>query len=396
MKAAQPFFLGAVGGLALTLAIAIGLFLSPIRRALYLEWDPELSRLRSKTDQIRERMAAGEMGMADGASAAAEAPADAGAPEAARLDSLRSAQAGAWKEYKHWRNRLGELSRAHDEPRAAAFPAWAYSLRYGLGPLAAVLSLAPALFFGIRSARRPSRAPRAPKAPAKAPPRPPSAPEEALSSFQSAVKQVARIAAPPLPPAARPVADPRADRHRTAASDTRAAGPHPEVPPAASEDLFKEPSPYEVESGNVFRTSDAEPDAGGGSAARPEALETQIFQLGPGGWGEPRPASGTAPASGDAPASRPGQGGGNAAGDGAPGGLSMEDEDGPEASGEDAPAGSGGHFMPPTTEVERVERRKAEVVKLARKGMTSSEISRRLRISQDQVEFIIRMRREKG
>jgi DNA-binding CsgD family transcriptional regulator len=36
------------------------------------------------------------------------------------------------------------------------------------------------------------------------------------------------------------------------------------------------------------------------------------------------------------------------------------------------------------------------VLKLARKGMTSSEISRRMRISQDQVEFIIRLRREKG
>jgi DNA-binding NarL/FixJ family response regulator len=60
---------------------------------------------------------------------------------------------------------------------------------------------------------------------------------------------------------------------------------------------------------------------------------------------------------------------------------------------EEPPSGT---FMPPTTEVERVERRKSEVLKLARKGLTSSEISRRMRISQDQVEFIIRMRREKG
>lgn len=363
MKAAQPFFLGAVGGLALTLAIAIGLFLSPLRRALYLEWDPELSRLRSKTDQIRERMAAGEMGLAEGASAPAGAPADAGAPEGARLDSLRAAQAGAWKEYRHWRNRLGELSRAQDEPSAAGFPAWAYSLRYGLGPLAAVLSLAPALFFAIRSARRPSRAPRAPKAPPKAPPRPP-VPEEPLSSFQSAVKQVARIAA-----------------------DSRTA-----ARPAASEELSKEPSPYEVESDAVFRAPEAGPASGGGSAARPEALETQIFQLGPGGWGEPRLSAGTEPPARPGPAG--GNAGGHAVGDPA-GALSMEDEDGPAPAGEDA-AGTGGRFMPPTTEVERVERRKAEVVKLARKGMTSSEISRRLRISQDQVEIIIRMRREKG
>ncbi len=69
--------------------------------------------------------------------------------------------------------------------------------------------------------------------------------------------------------------------------------------------------------------------------------------------------------------------------------LSMEDEDG-DAFGEE------GSVMPPTTEVELVERRKGEVLKLARKGLTSSEISKRMRISQDQVEFIIRLRREKG
>jgi hypothetical protein len=98
--------------------------------------------------------------------------------------------------------------------------------------------------------------------------------------------------------------------------------------------------------------------------AQGDGRETHLFQVGP-GWGE----------SPDTPP---------------PGGLSMEDED---ASGNtDATLG----VMPPTTEVERVERRKDEVLKLARKGMTSSEISRRLRISQDQVEVIIRMRREKG
>ena len=62
----------------------------------------------------------------------------------------------------------------------------------------------------------------------------------------------------------------------------------------------------------------------------------------------------------------------------------MEDE---ENSQDEFPRG----VMPPTTEIERVERRKEEVLKLARKGVTSSEISRRLRLSQDQVEFIIRL-----
>jgi DNA-binding CsgD family transcriptional regulator len=37
-----------------------------------------------------------------------------------------------------------------------------------------------------------------------------------------------------------------------------------------------------------------------------------------------------------------------------------------------------------------------DILKLARRGFTSSEIARRLRISQDQVEFAIRLQREKG
>lgn len=45
----------------------------------------------------------------------------------------------------------------------------------------------------------------------------------------------------------------------------------------------------------------------------------------------------------------------------------------------------------PQTEIMRVEKRKSEVLKLARKGMTSSEIARRLRISADQIEFFIRI-----
>ena len=97
-----------------------------------------------------------------------------------------------------------------------------------------------------------------------------------------------------------------------------------------------------------------------------EGRENRLFQVGAGDWDE---------ATGNAPPEKPG--------------LSMEDEDASEP-------GSFPGAMPPTTEVERVERRKEEVLKLARKGMTSSEISRRLRISQDQVEFIIRLRREKG
>ena len=51
----------------------------------------------------------------------------------------------------------------------------------------------------------------------------------------------------------------------------------------------------------------------------------------------------------------------------------------------------------PTVNFKRYDtekKEKADVVRLARRGYTSSEISRRLRIPQDQVEFIIRMERE--
>lgn len=42
------------------------------------------------------------------------------------------------------------------------------------------------------------------------------------------------------------------------------------------------------------------------------------------------------------------------------------------------------------------DKQKSDVIKLARRGYTSSEIARRLKLSQDQVEFIIRLQREKG
>ncbi len=47
-------------------------------------------------------------------------------------------------------------------------------------------------------------------------------------------------------------------------------------------------------------------------------------------------------------------------------------------------------------EFEAEDQKRAEVLKLARRGLTASEISRRLRVSQDQVEVIIRLHREKG
>jgi len=62
------------------------------------------------------------------------------------------------------------------------------------------------------------------------------------------------------------------------------------------------------------------------------------------------------------------------------------------AAEEEAPWGR----LPETTEFEHLERQREEVLRCARKGMTSSEISRRLRIGQEQVDIIIRQHRERG
>lgn len=256
-------------------------------------------------------------------------------PEA---DSLRSEQTRVWKDYKAWRTRVGELARVHAQPSGRGFLAWTYSLRYWDVPGAAVLAMLCGLagFLGARDRYRPSRA-RTGKPP-RAAPAPTAAHARALSDFEDAVKKVARIS--------RPDPDPKPPEPPTDLLPIPGAGGGP--PPARSKDPETEPLPM---------VPKVEPPA------QEDGRETRFFQVGP-GWGQPPESP--------------------------PGGLSMEDDD---ASGNvDATPG----VMPPTTEVERVERRKEEVLKLARKGMTSSEISRRLRISQDQVEVIIRMRREKG
>jgi hypothetical protein len=261
-------------------------------------------------------------------------------------DSLRAEQARVWRDYKAWRSRLGELARVHAQPSGPGFARWAYSSRRWDAPAAAGIILVGALF-GFLGARGRPRAPahRAGKAP-RAKPAVPDAQARALSDFEDAVKKIARISrpeAPPQPPPAGPLAEPP-PTDRLPIADPGEFRPRPAEPDTKPVPIIPPPGPTPAEDGR----------------------ETRILQVGE-GWGEepggPRPP-------------QPG--------------LSMEDEDMP-GNGDVTPGA-----MPPTTEVERVERRKAEVLKLARKGMTSSEISRRLRISQDQVEMIIRMRREKG
>ncbi len=256
-------------------------------------------------------------------------------PEA---DSLRAEQARVWRDYKAWRTRVGEMARVHAQPSGPGFLNWTYSLRYWDGPGAAAMILLGGLAGFLRGRRRyrPTRM-RAGKSP-RAAPAPSEAHARALSEFQDAVKKVARISRPDPGPMAEPPTDPL---------------PIPGTPSKEASARSREPETQAL----PLIPKEPPPDQGDGR-------ETRFFQVGP-GWGQ-------------SPDSPP------------PGGLSMEDEDAPGNT--DATLG----VMPPTTEVERVERRKEEVLKLARKGMTSSEISRRLRISQDQVEVIIRMRREKG
>lgn len=391
MKVIQPFFLGGGIGLVLVLGLAAAFFLSPLRKGLYLDWDPEISGLRDRLHAVREQAVAAELGIA----AASVAATGFAALPPKSVDSLKRVQSGAWKEYRHWRARLGELSRRHDRATPAGFAHWTWSLRLFTLPALALLSLVPALLLAWRGARRASL-PKVPKPPKPRAPKP-GAPRdkggsEALSTFQSAVKQVARIsAASEARPDDRPPARTEAAAQRKTEYLPEVPRNTPVTPPAGApgrpegEILPAEPSPYEIGSEAGFREpgTDSIPLQQIGPA-RPEGIDTQIIQLGPEGWGDIRhsPPEPPAPAR---PAAREA--------------LSMEDEDAEDAeeaasSGiEEPPTGT---FMPPTTEVERVERRKAEVLKLARKGLTSSEISRRMRISQDQVDFIIRMRREKG
>lgn len=333
MQSVKPILLGALAALALALAAWAGLYASPLRQGLYFEVDPGLAEARAHLDTYQEWL-----NQAD-ARIALQGP---------DADSLRAEETRVWRDYKTWRSRVGELARVHARPSGPGFLAWSYSLRRWDVPGAAVAIFLGGLigFFTGRKRIRPARI-RSGKSPRPAPPAS-EAHARALSDFEDAVKKVARIS--------------RTDAERGP------SGPPPRielpptdrfpVPPAETETA---PGPWkEPETKPLPLTPPAQPPA------QADGRETHFFQVGQ-EWGQ-TPDDPRAPQSD----------------------LSMEDEDTPGNT--DATLG----VMPPTTEVERVERRKEEVLKLARKGMTSSEISRRLRISQDQVEIIIRMRREKG
>lgn len=347
MKVIKPFFLGLFGGLALSLVLLVGLYFSPLRETAYFNADPELSDVRGKLSQYRDWLSQADLYIEDNQVKGSDTS-----------DSLQTAQTLAWREYKKWRTHMGDLARAHAKPTVDGFWTWTYSLRYWELPITAFLALLPALLLAWRarsrfSAGRMTLRPVGGRAKTKAK-------NQAMASFEDAIKKVARISDNERKADTERIADKeRSTEKEDVAAERQLDVEYPEPvvtyreePPTApipTSEFMDGPDPVE-----------AEPDTKPIPIISDTGLETNFLQTGP-VWGEPIQAAG----------------------------LSMEDEDG---ESDDGARG----VMPPTTEVERIERRKEEVVKLARKGLTSSEISRRMRISQDQVEFIIRLRREKG
>lgn len=397
MKVIKPFFLGMLGGLALGLALLVGVYFTPLRQDLYFAADSELADVRLKLGQYQEWLAQTDLRLAQ----AQAYPAISGS------DSLRIAQTKAWRDYKAWRNRLAELARIHEKPTAEGFWPWTYSLAFWILPIAGILALLPGVVFALRVLYR-SRASKV-----KAPPK--TARAQALAHFEDAIKKVARISEHergPVPPRIYP--EPQEDPRRAAArapkepateylsqdQDAIAGGSGTVVGFSARKDANSDPDPFPdpvpvieeprnpVPAPHAFQKPPTAPPRL--AEARDPGRETAFFQLGV-PWGDPagERIGNPAPPGNSPPGAQPIR---------KSSGLSMEDEDGRRAASEDGnPDGEDTlGVMPPTTEVERVERRKEEVLKLARKGMTSSEISRRMRISQDQVDFIIRLRREKG
>src|SRR5690606_18642133 len=181
MKVIKPFFLWALIGSALALALTVALYFSPLREAAYFRADPDMASIRSKLDKYQEWLSHTDLRLA--------------AKDGENPDSLRTAQTKAWRDYKSWRTRLGELARAHAEPTAAGFWPWMHSLRFWILPFAAFMALIPGGIVAWR-AYPVFRAGRVkPHKPNSGSPRPGSkaARAQALSSFEDAIQKVARI-----------------------------------------------------------------------------------------------------------------------------------------------------------------------------------------------------------
>jgi hypothetical protein len=264
-------------------------------------------------------------------------------------ESLKSAQENAWREYGAQRDRLAAWVQSQARPTLDGFGIWVSDLWIWLLALGVILPAGGALAGRILAGAENSPLRPDPGGGSR------RRSEEAMAQMENTVRRISAIAA------AAP-----------ASSQETVEAPAPYAPPTTE---FVVPEPRAdaapdapVKSLNLFQEEEA------GENPNPydfQGAET-LFQ--------PR----VEPSSEPAPEIW------------SPNGLTMEDETSSprnsEGDEEDPPWGK----MPETTEFEMLERQREEVLRCARKGMTSSEIARRLRISQEQVDLIIRMRRERG
>ncbi len=410
----RVFLIGALAGAIVGLTLLAGLYASPWRNPLYLKADPKVLAVREKLDAYQEHLAANEGRIALGIG-----------------DSLavkQAAQNKTWQEYKVWRQRYGEMAHIHVRTSRQGFLAWSQSLLMYALPLELFFTLGAgllALLFWMKVPTTPRTMPmRNPKA------RELAANAPALDQFQEAVRRIADIQAQSPVRQKRAVAsskfearpEPRpmpADLLNPALLDSLAAelsGPQvlPMSSPRQNQGPVTSPMTSSLSSG-ANRPLPAKPSVPQSILQPPLPPELAQPLSKPGlnpedttyldvlsGWDDVAPETALESVAHQAylPPMPP-----TARQEPTPSALTMQDEEegipdlmAQDLGGEDPYAASATGYgqMPATTEFEKVERQKDEVVKLARRGLTSSEISRRLKISQDQVELIIRLRRQRG
>jgi len=325
------------------------LYFSPWRKALYLKTDPQVQITRDNLSLYRATLAHIDQKMV-------LSPVDSST-------ALAEMQTKAWQEYRVYRNRLTELAGAYTQASPDGFFPWAFSMRWWLIPGLFGFVAVGGLLSAWMVWRQPPIKPALPSRPLARPEFPPAEKTQVLplDQFQEAVRRIADIQAQsPVRQKARRMT--QAESKPLEGLDEERIQPPPPARPS--------PKPDETAYLDVLS-----------------------------GWDEPGPSlthipDHVYPSAESFPSdplfSPPSSS------------LIMEDEDnptfdlppleGPEEGGTDP----GWGVLPPTTQFEKLERQKDEIMRMVRKGLTSSEISHRLKMGQDQVELIIRMRRERG
>jgi len=175
MKVIKPIIFGLLGGLALSLVLVVGLYLSPLREPIYYAADPEIHDVRSKLSKYREWLSQADFYIEE------KGP--------SKTDSLQNAQGLAWGEYKKWRTHFSQLAHIHIKPTAEGFWAWIYSLRYFAIPFVLLITFAPVgLFAGVVFFRMRSRSRLVLESKSVA-----QVHQQALTSFEDAIKKVAQL-----------------------------------------------------------------------------------------------------------------------------------------------------------------------------------------------------------